>query len=249
MDCRSLEAFRCLAPLSLLMKRLFLLLLAFGLSVPSSGIVRGAPVATPSSPELLPPNEASAKALLQGLVLARAGERYAVWGDVDRQRLFEAEDAAMALQYALDRLAQADGALLLAVQSDRVVLADFVCVGPPGAGEASGIVMEGGGASVIRGVYAHRFPGCGIWLRGHSFANRIEGTFTSRNGRAGILVGQTSNGRGGRFVPNMLPGCISYSEDGHGFEFEGAICQNLVNCTAYLPRDCFEGAASMARCS
>lgn len=133
-------------------------------------------------------------------------------------------------------LAQAGGAIFQARQADRIVLADFACVGAPGAPEASAIVLDGCGASIVRSVMAHRFPGCGVWLKGHSFANRLEDIFTSRNGRAGILIGQTSNGRGGRFVPNLISGCISYAEDGHGFEFDGAICQNLVNCTAYLPR-------------
>ncbi len=133
-------------------------------------------------------------------------------------------------------LARAGGAIFQAVERDQIVLADFACVGAPGAKEASGIVFAGCGAGVIRNVYAHRFPGFGIWLKGHSFANRLIDNFTSRNGRAGILITQTSNGRGGRFVPNTISGCTSYAEDGHGFEFDGAICQNLVNCTAYLPR-------------
>lgn len=216
----------------------------------------------------------------QGFVLTRSASRFFLWGDVDRCRVAESDDAASVLQGALDRfarsgggrveirqgrfpiartlelppsvsvvgvgratvfemtpeLARTGGPIFQARQTDRIVLADFACVGAPGAADASAIVLDGCGASVVRGVMAHRFPGCGIWLKGHSFANRLEDNFTSRNGRAGILVGQTSNGRGGRFVPNTISGCISYAEDGHGFEFEGAICQNLVNCTAYLPR-------------
>ncbi len=99
---------------------------------------------------------------------------------------------------------------------------------------STGLLFDAVGLSTVDRVYAAEFGGVGIWVRNHSFANQLRGNYTSRNGRAGTLIQDTDKSRGGRFVPNQLNGCYSYNETGHGFEFDRAICQDIVGCVAYL---------------
>jgi parallel beta-helix repeat protein len=136
-----------------------------------------------------------------------------------------------------DQNARGDGIIFYADQKDNVLLSDFTCLGISGNEKSSAVVFNGCGFSMIKNVSAHNFSGFGFYIRGNSFACTLENNLTSGNDRAGTKIEQTQKSRAGRFVPNNINNCVSYAEDGFGFEFEQGICQNMVGCTVYLAKN------------
>ena len=129
-----------------------------------------------------------------------------------------------------------DGMIFLVQGQQHVRFADFTCQGVPSDAACSGIVLDDSGLCEIRGVYARDLNQYGFWVRNNSFMNRLVDNMTSGNGRAGTFVDRTQWSRGGRFIPNKIIGCFSYADEGHGFEFYRAICQDIVGCVAYQMR-------------
>lgn len=122
-------------------------------------------------------------------------------------------------------------------EQDRITLEDFSCDGASiGDSTSTGILFEKVGFSTIRGVYALDFNGYGFWVRDNSFACKLENNYTSGNNQAGTYIDGTKKSRGGYFVPNKILGCYSYAEDGNAFEFNGAICQDIVGNVAHLAK-------------
>ena len=130
--------------------------------------------------------------------------------------------------------AAGEGTIFRAQDQDHIQISDLTLVGAESDSTSCGIDLVGTGMSTIRGVYARNFSGFGIRLRDHSFGNMLTGNYTSGNLRAGTMIGQNDATRGGRFAPNKLIGCYSYADKGNGFEFDRAICQDIVGCVAYL---------------
>jgi hypothetical protein len=132
--------------------------------------------------------------------------------------------------------AEADGKLFIADGKDHLTVANFTCQGVASNDSSAGVVFHKTGLSTIRNVYARDFSGYGFWIRENSFAVKLENNMTSGNDGAGTLIETTQYSRGGRFFPNKIIGGYSYAENGHGFEFQKAICQDMVSCVAYLPK-------------
>ena len=134
--------------------------------------------------------------------------------------------------------AQQSGVIFRVSDQDRVTLADMRCHGAASNDSSSAILLERTSFTTVRNVYAADFSGYGFWLKDDSFACKFENNYTSGNDRAGTMIQGTQHGktRGGRFVPNKIVGCYSYAEDGHGFEFYKAICQDIVSSVVYLAK-------------
>jgi parallel beta-helix repeat protein len=132
--------------------------------------------------------------------------------------------------------AKAEGIILLSEAQENILIADLTLTGEKSDTTSSGVVFDATGLSTVRGVYARDFSGYGIWLRNHSFACKLENNLTSGNDIAGSFISHTDKGRGGRFVPNKIIGCYSFAEDGDGFLFLRAICQDVVGNVAYLAK-------------
>ncbi|MEM8847712.1 MAG: right-handed parallel beta-helix repeat-containing protein, partial [Bacteroidota bacterium] len=128
------------------------------------------------------------------------------------------------------------GVLLKATDQDQITISDLKLKGAPSHDKSSGIVFEGVGLSVINSVQSIDFSGYGFWIRENSFACKLENNYTSGNDMAGTYIDRTTKGRGGHFVPNKIMGCYSYAEDGNGFEFFRAICQNFVGNVVHLAK-------------
>ena len=123
--------------------------------------------------------------------------------------------------------------IFLVEGQQHVRFVDFTCQGLPDGKPCSGIILDDSGLCEIHGVYARDFSQYGFWVRNNSFMNRLVDNLTSGNHQAGTFIDRTEWSRGGRFIPNNLIGCFSYAEEGHGFEFHRAICQDVVGCVAY----------------
>jgi parallel beta-helix repeat protein len=131
--------------------------------------------------------------------------------------------------------AKEKGTLFLLEKADNCTLADFACVGVPSHANSHAIATLESGFATIRNLFLVNFSGCGLHLK-LSFACKIDNIVTARNGRAGVLIERNGWTPGGVFVPNKLIGCYSYFEEGHGFEFDRAICQDIVGCVVYLAK-------------
>ena len=118
---------------------------------------------------------------------------------------------------------------------DAIVISDLTCQGSPGQESLAGIVLTECGDCEIRGVTVRDFGQFGILLRRNCFMNKLLYNTTSGNGRAGTFISETGRGRGGDWTPNLVLGCTSIGEKGHGFELSFAICTNLVGCQVYQP--------------
>lgn len=131
----------------------------------------------------------------------------------------------------------AEGVILLADTREGIVVSDMVLQGIPSHDASAGVILDSAGDSKVRNVYARDFSGYGIWLRNGSFMCELLNNTTSANVRAGVfLQAIRADGRGGFSVPNLVAGCISYGETGHGIELEASTCQNLVGCLAFQPK-------------
>lgn len=131
--------------------------------------------------------------------------------------------------------ANAEGIIFLAEGVQGLTLADLTCQGDPAAAEGAGVVLDECGDCEIRGVYARDFDSYGFLLRHNCFMNRLLDNTTSGNRRAGTMIRDTGSGRGGDWTPNLIMGCTSIGETGHGFELSFALCTNLVGCQVYQP--------------
>ncbi len=85
-------------------------------------------------------------------------------------------------------------------------------------------------------IDARDFTAYGFCVKDNSFGVRLENNLTTGKNKAGTLIHLASGSRGGTFMPNYIDGCISYAENGHGFEFTRAICQNIVNSFVFLAK-------------
>lgn len=132
--------------------------------------------------------------------------------------------------------AESDGKLFVADGEDHLTLTNFSCQGITSHSSSAAIEFRGVGLSTVENVYARDFSGYGFRIRENSFAVKLKNNTTSGNGRAGTLIQDTRWSRGGRFSPNKIVGCYSYAEEGHGFEFRGAICQDIVSSVVYLAK-------------
>ena len=128
------------------------------------------------------------------------------------------------------------GVIFMVSEQDQVTISDLTCRGIASNDSSSAIVMERTGFSTVRGVYATDFSGYGFWLKDEPFACKLENNYTSGNDQAGTMIQGINKSRGGRFVPNKIIGCYSYAEDGHGFEFYKAICQDIVGSVVHLAK-------------
>jgi parallel beta-helix repeat protein len=131
--------------------------------------------------------------------------------------------------------ANADGTIFYAEGKQSVRIADLTCQGLPAASRGTGILFDECGDCEISGVHARDFREYGFLLRNNCFMNRLQNNTTSGNGLAGTLVKDTKSGRGGDWTPNLIIGCTSIGEEGHGFELSFAICTNIVGCQVYQP--------------
>jgi len=118
---------------------------------------------------------------------------------------------------------------------EATVIADLTLQGISGTGNAAGVLLAECGDCEVRGVHARDFAGYGIALERNCFTNKVIGCTTWGNGKAGILIKETQRGRGGDWTPNLILGCTSIGELGHGMELEFAICTNIVGCQVYQP--------------
>ena len=133
------------------------------------------------------------------------------------------------------------GIILSAESKTQIKLENFTCAGDESHPNenSTGVFFSKTGLSEIKSVYSHDFRGYGFWLKDDCFANLLVENMTSGNDKAGYFIDKTlwvNTNPGGGFVPNKLIGCYSYAEDGHGFLFEKAICQDIVGCVYYLPK-------------
>ena len=131
--------------------------------------------------------------------------------------------------------ANAQGVIFHLEERDASAIADLTVQGIPGAGRGIGVLLTECGDCEVRGVYARDFDGYGIVLERNCFVNKVTGCTTSGNGKAGTLIKDTKRGRGGDWTPNLILGCTSIGEAGHGVELEFAICTNIVGCQVYQP--------------
>ncbi len=129
-----------------------------------------------------------------------------------------------------------EGIILKVSQGESIVISDLTCQGIPGGKDSNGIVIEDSGDCEIRNVHSRDFDGCGLMLRGNSFMNKIINLTTSANKRAGILIKEGGRGRGGDWMPNLILGCTSIAEQGHGMELDFAICTNITGCQIFQPK-------------
>jgi hypothetical protein len=137
------------------------------------------------------------------------------------------------------RLAPAniEGVILHARACQSTCVADLTCQGVPGSDSLASILLDGCGDCEVRSVHARDFGGYGIVLQGNSFVNKLLHNTTSGNGQAGTaLRDNDGKGRGGQYVPNLILGCTSFAERGHGFEIDDSLCTNLVGCQVYQPQ-------------
>lgn len=121
-------------------------------------------------------------------------------------------------------------ALLIASGVSGVVIADMCLVG---GNAANGVVMEDCGDCEVRAVRARDFDQCGVVLQRDCFMCRLLDNVTSGNPRSGTLLADADRTRGGDWVPNLVSGCTSLGEAGHGFEIDKSLCTNFVGCQVH----------------
>jgi len=125
-----------------------------------------------------------------------------------------------------------DGIILRGKSKEHILLTNFTCHGISSHDLSTGVKLDSCGICDIQNVYSRNFSGYGFWIK-DCFATRLNNNFTSGNDIAGTYIDRTIVTRGGLFVPNKIVGCYSYGDNGHGFLFERAVCQDIVGCVAY----------------
>lgn len=130
--------------------------------------------------------------------------------------------------------ANAAGVCIHGVRADQAVIRDLCCRGD-GSGRA-GIVLEDTGLATIRDIVSRDFAEHGILLQHDCFCCRLSDNTTSGNGISGTCIADSGECRGGDWVPNLVTGCLSLGDRGHGFWIKRAFCTNLVGCQVYQPR-------------
>jgi hypothetical protein len=124
-------------------------------------------------------------------------------------------------------------ALLETVSNNGVVIENLALQGEDAV--ENGLVVRDCIDCEFRNLNVRDFTKCGILVKDASFMNKLSNNTTLNNGDAGTFIKDCESGRGGDWVPNLVTGCSSIGERGHGFMTANSFCINFTACSVYQP--------------